>query len=87
MIMEMIQMTMRDNKGIREGSHLYFSKVDKTSFFSREGNPFKEEISSFIFRGYLLGEVSLLGILGVAYCGYSHVIAYCSGRRKGLSLW
>jgi hypothetical protein len=69
--MEMIQMIMRDNKGIREGNHLYFSKVDKTSFFSREGNRFKVEISSFIsagFRGYLLGEVlSLLGILGVAY--------------------
>ena len=84
-------MIMRDNKGIREGNHLYFSKVDKISFSSREGNRFREEISSFIsagFRGYLLGEVSLLGILGVAYCGYSHIIAYCSGRRKGLSpLW
>jgi hypothetical protein len=68
--MGMIQMIMRDSRGIREGNHLCFSKVDKTSFFSREGNLFKEEISSFIsagFRGYLLGEVSLLGILGVAY--------------------
>jgi hypothetical protein len=89
--MEMIQMIMRDNKGIQEGNHLYFSKVDKTSFFSREGNPFKEEISSFIsagFRGYLLGGGIFAGnFRSCIYCGYSHVIAYCSGRRKGLSVW
>jgi len=71
--MEMIQMIMKDNRGIQEGNHLYFSKVDRISFSSREGNLFREEISSFIsagFRGYLLWEVSFLGILGVAYCGF-----------------
>jgi len=88
--MEMIQMIMKDNKGIQEANHLYFSKVDKISFSSREGNRFREEISSFIsagFRGVLLWKVAFMGILGVAYCGYLHIIAYCSAKRKELSLW